>query len=115
MVNAFNAILHRGASGAAYNLGPDDEISNRALAATLVDIIRPGGSATAADVDAWIEPAPEKPSSDRGAPMDCAKLKALGWRPLVDMQKGLRQTVEWYTKHGETWWGDIEGVIGIRK
>ena len=109
-VHAFNTVLHRGEAGAVYNLGADREISNRDLCACLVDVVRPAGS-TGAEVDAWIEAAPEKPLGDKGASMDCARLTALGWRPLVSMEQGLRETVNWYTGYGESWWGDIEHVI----
>lgn len=44
-------------------------------------------------------------------PVDVAKLaadnrkadKLLGWRPLVNLDDGLRRTVAWYLEHGEQW------------
>ncbi|MCJ1224904.1 hypothetical protein MMC12_001551 [Toensbergia leucococca] len=110
VVNAFNAILHKGHSQEVYNLGSDEEISNRDLCIHLLNRIRPSGD-DSAKVDAWIEPAAPKPSDDRGAMMDNNKLKSLGWKPLVNMGQGICKTVDWYSQHGESWWGDIEHII----
>ena len=109
-VAAFDAILHKGQSNGIYNLGSDDEITNRELCALLVKCVRPAGDDVGA-LDAWIEPGAPKPTKDRGAMMNCSRLKALGWRPLVGIEEGIRRTVEWYTEHGETWWGDVEQII----
>ncbi|MCJ1378828.1 hypothetical protein MMC17_001927 [Xylographa soralifera] len=102
VVNAFNAILHKGRSEEVYNLGSDEETCNRDLCIHLLNCIRPSGD-DGADVDAWIEPAAPKPLGDRGAMMDCSKLKSLGWNPLVDMGQGIRKTVDWQETHKCAW------------
>ena len=109
-VAAFDAILHNGQSNGIYNLDSGDETSNRDLCALLIKWVRPGGDDSGA-VDAWIEPGAPKPTKVHGAMMNCSKLKALGWKPLVGIEQGLRRTIEWYVEHGETWWGDVEPII----
>ncbi|CAO3574747.1 unnamed protein product [Mortierella alpina] len=43
--------------------------------------------------------------------VDSSKLFGLGWRPLVGFEDGIGKTIEWYRKHGRTWWGDIHRAL----
>jgi len=38
-------------------------------------------------------------------------LTALGWQPKKAFDEGLRETVDWYRRFGEAWWGDISRVL----
>jgi dTDP-glucose 4,6-dehydratase len=40
---------------------------------------------------------------DRRYSIDCAKIEALGWRPVRDFAMGLDETVRWY-RENEGWW-----------
>lgn len=40
---------------------------------------------------------------DRRYPVDCSKLRRLGWSPVVPFEEGLCATVQWYQKHED--WG----------
>ena len=111
--NAFNTILHNGLNGDVFNLGSYDEISNRDLSAHLVEMVtalRNGsmnGHGHGSDVEAWIKTIPGRPFKDLGSRLDCEKLRALGWEQKVSWEDGLKRTVDWYNRHGDTWWGDI--------
>ena len=112
--NAFNVILHRGIKGDIFNLGSCDEISNRDLAAYLVDLANPpgsdsssGGSSPSSSLDAWITTMPGRPYADSGSGLDCTKLRSLGWEQKVSFEQGLRRTFDWYAVYGDTWWGDL--------
>lgn len=115
--NAFNTILHKAAAGEVYNLGSYDEISNRDLAAKILECISPPDSDSSSEdvsLDAWIQTMPGRPYEDSGSGMDCEKLRALGWEQKVGWEEGLSRTVEWYSAHGKTWWGDLGKTFGAQ-
>ena len=46
----------------------------------------------------------DRPGHDRRYAIDAGKIEAeLGWSPQVNVQEGLRRTVEWYLTH-QGWW-----------
>ena len=52
---------------------------------------------------------PDRPAHDLRYAMDTGKIQAeLGWRPEVELERGLRQTVRWYLEHG-AWIEEIRG------
>jgi len=44
----------------------------------------------------------DKPVGPRNRVADSTKLKALGWRPSVTFEDGLRKTVDWYLSTHDT-------------
>ena len=54
-------------------------------------------------------PAPhaDRKGHDRRYSLSSAKLRAMGWAPQVDFEKGLAETVAWYQKN-EWWWRPIK-------
>jgi len=40
-----------------------------------------------------------KPDGTPRKLLDCSRINALGWSPTIDMEGGLRSTVEWYREH----------------
>jgi dTDP-glucose 4,6-dehydratase len=60
----------------------------------------------------WIEHVADRPNHDRRYLIDPAKLENdLGWRPEVDFERGLEETVRWYVDHPE-WWEAILARTG---
>lgn len=50
----------------------------------------------------------DRPGHDRRYAMDCNKIETeLGWKPLIPLEQGLRQTIDWY-KTNTSW------VAGVR-
>ena len=49
----------------------------------------------------------DRPGHDRRYAVDCGKLRALGWEPLVPFADGLARTVAWYGEH-RAWWEKIK-------
>lgn len=45
-----------------------------------------------------------RPGHDRRYALNCDKLKKYGWEPKIDLDSGLRNTVDWYKNH-RTWLG----------
>jgi dTDP-glucose 4,6-dehydratase len=95
-VDAINAVLAGGTAGEVYNIGGSSERTNLQVVQTICDALdrrRPAGGSRRR----LIEHVADRPGHDRRYAIDCSKLtRALGWRPQVDFESGLEQTVDWY-------------------
>ena len=50
----------------------------------------------------------DRPGHDYRYGLDTSKIKReLGWTPAVDVETGLRQTIEWY-KENSWWWRPLK-------
>jgi dTDP-glucose 4,6-dehydratase len=54
----------------------------------------------------------DRPGHDRRYALDTSKLQALGWKPEVDFEEGLRRTVAWY-RENRAWWEPIKAGGGF--
>ena len=59
----------------------------------------------------WIKYTNDRPFNDRRYAVDGTKLRKLGWEQKTSFQEGLRTTIDWYRRFGESWWGDISHVL----
>jgi UDP-glucose 4-epimerase len=97
------ALLLAGASSAAdggiFNLGSDETINLRDLAALLIDI-NGGGSFEIVPFP------PDRKAIDIGDYYADYRLiqGRLGWRPKVPLREGLRRTLEFYRREREYYW-----------
>ncbi|XXQ34945.1 NAD(P)-binding domain-containing protein [Plasmodiophora brassicae] len=103
-VAAFRRITERGELEASYNIGGGDEISN-------VDVARRLAHIWEKPDHQIIEYAEDRLSNDCRYRINASKLAALGWVPTVAFDDGLRQTIDWYRQHHDTYWGDIEPAL----
>lgn len=99
-------VATKGRIGDTYNIGGDAEAQNidivRRICAIL-DELRPA----AEPHENLITYVTDRPGHDFRYAIDATKIQTeLGWRPSVNLEEGLRQTVEWYLEN-ETWWQDI--------
>jgi UDP-glucose 4-epimerase len=96
--DAADAFLRAGAceacNGEAFNVGGDEPLSHRQLAALLVELAGSG------QVE-YVEWPPEKKRIDIGDfYADSSKFKAAtGWVPTVPLREGLRRTIAFYREH----------------
>lgn len=97
---AFLTILHKGAVGEVYNVGCETEYTNLEIAEMLVRAVKP----RVVDPKAHIEFVRDRDFNDVRYYINSAKLHALGWKPVVNFEDGLRTTIEWYTKVAADWW-----------
>ncbi|WP_325096746.1 NAD-dependent epimerase/dehydratase family protein [Mycolicibacterium vinylchloridicum] len=84
------AMYEHGGHREIYHIGNDEEVTIRELAARV-------GAALGTDLD--IQPGP---AAEGGTPRRCpdiSKMRALGYKPEVDLDEGLRRTVAWYSEH----------------
>jgi dTDP-glucose 4,6-dehydratase len=96
---ALVAVWKRGRPGEVYNVGGSCERTNLDLTQTLLRVLGKPAS--------LIRHVADRPGHDRRYAIDCAKIeRELGWRPAVEFEQGLRETVEWY-KRNTAW---VEGV-----
>jgi CDP-glucose 4,6-dehydratase len=83
-------------SGEAFNFGGGAPLTLRAL---VVEIIRAWNAVTEQSISE--EPLITGPHVDSVKYLDITKARAvLGWRPRVDLQEGLQETVRWYLEAG---------------
>lgn len=90
--DALELCLLKGRSGAVYNVGADNEISNREIAKRILNYFGKGGD--------MIEFVGDRPGHDRRYAIDASLIrKELGWKPKHRFEDAFRKTVEWYTEN----------------
>jgi len=96
-----DVILEKGRIGETYCLGgKDSEIANIDLVKKLIVLLERDESA--------IEYVKDRPGHDRRYAIDYSKAqRELGWEPLMDLDTGLKKTVDWFLSH-QDW------VAGVR-
>jgi dTDP-glucose 4,6-dehydratase len=89
-------VLLDGRVGETYNIGSDVERSIEELADAILDALgKPKSLKTTI---------PDRPGHDSRYFLDWSKIRdELGWKPQIDFEEGLRDTVAWYSDHRE-WW-----------
>jgi dTDP-glucose 4,6-dehydratase len=99
-VRALWGVLDRGRAGEVYNIGGNNERSNREVADALADLMNLPKSV--------IVPVADRPGHDRRYAIDASKIQnELGWRPEMPWDQGLARTVDWYRSHRD-WWERIK-------
>jgi GDP-L-fucose synthase len=73
------------------NVGCGEDLSIRDLAGMVQRVVGHEGQ---------IEWDPARPDGTPRKLMDVSRLRALGWRPAVGLEQGLRITYDWYLSHG---------------
>ena len=94
-------VLNKGQAGETYLFGGlYKDISNLDLIKMIIKLMNKDESA--------IEMVKDRPGHDRRYSVDfSATEKALDWRPSVDLETGLKRTIEWY-QHNEAWWRPLK-------
>ncbi len=97
---AIHLVLGGGRAGEVYNIGGGTEITNKELTVQLL-------AACGAD---WgsVEYVEDRKGHDLRYSVDIAKISGeLGYRPAVDFEQGLAETVTWYAEN-RAWWEPLK-------
>jgi dTDP-glucose 4,6-dehydratase len=99
--DAIWAVLTKGKVGEVYNVGGDNEITNRRITET---ILREMGR----DWDQSVQYVKDRPGHDRRYAIDATKIRReLGWAPKRRFEEAIRTTIQWY-KDNQDWWRSIK-------
>jgi dTDP-glucose 4,6-dehydratase len=87
--------------GEVYNVGGNNEITNRVITETL---LREMGRKW----EDFVQPVKDRPGHDRRYAIDASKIKReLGWTPKYKFEQAIKTTIQWY-KDNEQWWRAIK-------
>ena len=97
---AIELVLEGGRVGETYNVGSGVEASIAEIADLVLDAAgKPSSLKTIV---------PDRPGHDRRYLLDSTKLRdELGWKPAVEFDTGIRDTVAWYAANRE-WWEPLK-------
>jgi dTDP-glucose 4,6-dehydratase len=94
-----DTVIARGTRGEVYNIGGGNEVRNVDLTHMLLRLAdRP---------ESLIQKVQDRVGHDMRYSLDTKKLQALGWKPEVPFEQGLKDTVRWY-RENEWWWRPIK-------
>jgi dTDP-glucose 4,6-dehydratase len=92
---AVDLVLRNGTIGEVYNIGAGNEVPNRELTETILDLTGHDAS--------MIEHVEDRLGHDRRYSIATGKVEALGWSPQHDFRTALEHTVTWY-RDNRWWW-----------
>jgi dTDP-glucose 4,6-dehydratase len=85
-------VLENGRAGEIYNIGGLDIEENLTVARRVLQLT--GCS------ESLLSYVKDRPGHDRRYALRSEKMKrCLGWKPIIDLAAGLRQTIDWYKSH----------------
>jgi dTDP-glucose 4,6-dehydratase len=109
-VDGLLKLLERGRPGERYNFGGGNECTNleiTKLICSILDRIAP----IARPRDKLITFVPDRPGHDLRYAIDADKSRReLDWRPRMEFERGLEQTVRWYLEN-RAWWEPLRQNI----
>lgn len=112
-VRALLMILMQGEAGETYNVGGSNEMRNIDLVRMVCDVLnvlRPAEH----DYKSLIQFVDDRPGHDLRYAVNCDKLQRdFGWKPQVDFEKGLQDTVQWYLDH-QSWCAEILAQMPVK-
>jgi dTDP-glucose 4,6-dehydratase len=99
--DAIWTVLTHGQPGEVYNIGGNNELTNRQITQTILREMNKSW-------DEWVQPVKDRPGHDRRYAIDATKIKrTLGWEPKHRFEQSIKTTIQWYKDH-ENWWRAIK-------
>lgn len=88
-------VMRHGTIGEIYNIGGGNEVTNRYLTDSILEIL--------GQDESMIDYVEDRLGHDRRYAVDISKIRALGWTPRHEFREALEATVAWYRDHA-SWW-----------
>jgi len=93
-------LMNNGKTGEVYNLGGENEKRNIEVAKLILNMMEKDES--------YLKFVPDRPGHDYRYALDNAKVRrAIGWKPAVNFEEGIKKTIEWYRKN-KWWWKPLK-------
>jgi dTDP-glucose 4,6-dehydratase len=94
-------VLNRGTPGQVYNIGGNNELTNRRITEVVLQ-------AMGKTWDQSVQYVKDRPGHDRRYAIDASKIqRELGWAPRHRFEQAIQATIDWY-KANERWWRSIK-------
>lgn len=105
---AFDIVLHKGVTGSTYNIGTAEEHSVIDIVKQIIRMMKPD-----VEPEKMIEHVRNRPFNDMRYFLDLRQLESLGWKETIKFDEGLKQTVDWFSVHGASFWDccDLDSVL----
>jgi dTDP-glucose 4,6-dehydratase len=101
--NAILKVIEKGGEGETYNISADNEIDNITIVKKILKLMN-----KSEDLIEFVE---DRPGHDFRYSMNSTKIRTeLGWKELVNFDKALEKTVNWYV-HNENWWTNLSQTV----
>ena len=88
--SAIMKIIEEGAINETYNIGSGVEFTNLEVVKRIGEILK---------IEPQVTFIKDRPGHDFRYSVDCSKIKALGWKPAFDFDRGLAECINWYLEH----------------
>jgi len=97
--SGIDTVLHKGKIGEVYNIGADNEKTNKEITEIILKDLGKDNT--------WTEHVEDRPGHDFRYALDFKKIKELGWKPEHNFKEAIEETIEWY-KNNQNWWKKIK-------
>jgi len=99
--DAIWTVLNKGTFGEVYNIGGNNELTNRRITETVLREMNKSWDESVTYVK-------DRPGHDRRYAIDAGKMyRELRWTPKFQWESAIQTTIKWY-KDNETWWKSIK-------
>ena len=99
--DAIYTVLNKGTFGEAYNVGGNNEMTNRQITEIIL-------KAMDKPWDQYVKYVADRLGHDRRYAIDASKIKReLGWEPKFRFEHAIKTTIQWY-RENESWWRSIK-------
>ncbi len=101
--SAIDTVLHKGKNGEIYNVGGNNEKTNKYITDTILKYLGKDSS--------LIKYVADRLGHDRRYAIDATKIKEeLGWQPQYKFEQAIEKTIEWYLNNKD-WWEKLRKQI----